>query len=92
MVTRKTRANLRPPWRKGQSGNPTGINQWTKSRERYRAVMRALDALEELEEGDLRDHALRRLAQLILRGGLDDAARDARVLARLLGWLDPIQS
>lgn len=48
MTDAQREALERHKWKPGQSGNPEGINGWTKMRERYR--MQLDQALDELSE------------------------------------------
>jgi len=79
-------ANLRPAM-KGEVRNPTGANGSEKSREREVAFMRTLNALDELEDGKLRQEALEALARQVIDRGLQG---DSRVLCRLLERMWPI--
>ena len=79
-------ANLRPA-KKGEVRNPKGENGSTKSRQREALFARTLDALDELEDEDLRQEALEAVAHLVINRALQG---DSRVLCRLLDRLWPI--
>ena len=73
-------ANLRPRWRKGESGNPAGKNGWMASQVRYKNLFRMVDLLDELEDEELRQQALRKIAHHILDGSMGLYEKDGRAL------------
>ena len=79
-------ANLRPA-QKGEVRNPKGANGSTKSWQREILLLRTLNALDELEDEDLREEALQAIALLVIDRALQG---DSRVLCRLLDRLWPI--
>jgi hypothetical protein len=80
--------NLRP-WKTGQSGNREGENGATKSRARFAALIRTLDALDGIEDPELRQSSIERVMKLVSDGALDCARRDSRVVISLLNYLNP---
>ena len=72
--------NLRPPWRKGECPNPTGINGYTRDRERRTRFDATVAALNETTEEERRGE----LIESIIREGFEHALRgDSRLCALL---------
>jgi len=67
--------------------NPTGANGSEKSREREALFARPLDALDELEDKELRQEALTAIARLVIDQGLQG---DSRVICRLVERMWPL--
>ena len=79
-------ANLKPA-RKGEVRNPSGANGATKSRERELLLVRSIDALDELDDEELRQQAMKAIACAIIERALQG---DTRVLCRLLDRMWPV--
>lgn len=82
--------NLRP-WKLGETGNSEGVNGSIKSRRREALLWRTVNALDQLEDEDLRQKALRAIARLVIDGAMDGVKRDGRVLLAFLKrvWPEP---
>ncbi len=83
-------ANLRPSWRKGQSGNPRGMNTARREREARRLALGILDAIEAAyERGDeaQAEALLEHFARAIIRAGCEG---DPYILRGLFARLFPV--
>ena len=86
----KSLENLRPPWRPGQSGNPSGLNRARREREAQRlalGILEAVDAAYRRGDHEQADALLGRFMEAIVRAGCEG---DIYVLRALLAYLWPV--
>jgi Family of unknown function (DUF5681) len=83
----KSLANLRPAWRPGQSGNPSGNRKSVYFERTLRKVFLAKSAMDKGRKVHRLDHMLRRLYETSI-AFLDDAQTDFAKIIPLLELLE----